>query len=133
MWVFFCFLLLLLFFSQPLILGCNKGRVGQTGVARGESQVGCMEERCGGMAMGFSVPGFPQQPPFLTRAGPSQGKSIYLTLWDTAPPYLWNTACSTLHHFFSFSCFVLFFVLFSLGYFSFFSSFSFPILHLNSC
>ena len=84
--------------SQPLTLGPSKGKAAQTGVTWVESGGKRTVERRWGAAVGFSMPGYtwsPEQPSFLRRASPSQGKSNYFTLWNTAQP--------TLHHFFSFS------------------------------
>ena len=53
------------------------------------------------------------QPSFWRRASPSKEKSNYITLWDAAPPTLWNTVHPSLHLFFfpflfCFICFLSF-------------------------
>ena len=67
-----------------LTLGHSKGRVGWTRVTQGESGVGGTTERLGGVAVGFSGPGYTwisQQPSFFKKTpNPSEGKSNYLTL-----------------------------------------------------
>ena len=116
---------------QPFALGPSEGKVVQNGVVQRESRVEGTGERRKGEAVGASVRDTwtLQQPSFLRRASPSQGKSNYLILWHIAyaiPP--WNPACFNLHLFFPFIWFVLFVcvcVCFIFCY-SFFS----PILHL---
>ena len=57
-----------------------------------------------GMAAGIPVPAHtsvPQQPLFLRRASPSQGKNNYTTRWETTCPTLWNLALPNSHLYFS--------------------------------
>ena len=96
---------------QPFALGPSEGKVVQNGVVQRESRVEGTGERRKGEAVGASVRDTwtLQQPSFLRRASPSQGKSNYLILWHIAyaiPP--WNPACFNLHLFFPFIWFVLF-------------------------